>query len=140
MYFTDEHEALRRMVRKFVEAEINPYVEEWEAERLFPAHQLFKKMGDLGLLGLLYPEAYGGGGLDYWYQTVLLEEIGRANCAGVPMAIAVQTDMATPALAAHGTPEQKAQFLAPTIAGEAVFAIAVSEPEAGSDVASMMLV
>lgn len=137
MDFSDEHEALRRLVRKFVEAEINPYVETWEAERVFPAHKLFKKMGDLGLLGLIYPEVYGGGGLDYWYQTILLEEIGRADCAGVPMAIAVQTDMATPALAEHGTPEQKAQFLAPAIAGDAVFSIAVSEPEAGSDVASI---
>jgi citronellyl-CoA dehydrogenase len=137
MYFNEEHEALRRMVRKFVETEINPHVEQWEADRTFPAHELFKKMGDLGLLGLTYPETYGGGGLDYWYQTVLLEEIGRADCAGVPMAIAVQTDMATPALAAYGTPEQKEQFLAPAIAGEAVFSIAVSEPEAGSDVASL---
>jgi citronellyl-CoA dehydrogenase len=137
MYFTEEHEALRRMVRKFVETEINPYVEEWEAERMFPAHQLFQKMGDLGLLGLIYPEAYGGGGADYWYQTVLLEEIGRADCAGVPMAIAVQTDMATPALAAYGTQEQKEQFLAPAIAGKAILSIAVSEPEAGSDVASI---
>jgi citronellyl-CoA dehydrogenase len=137
MYFTEEHEALRLMVRKFVETEINPYVEEWEAERMFPAHQLFQKMGDLGLLGLIYPEAYGGGGADYWYQTVLLEEIGRADCAGVPMAIAVQTDMATPALAAYGTQEQKEQFLAPAIAGKAILSIAVSEPEAGSDVASI---
>jgi citronellyl-CoA dehydrogenase len=137
MYFNEEHEVLRRMVRKFVETEINPNVEEWEAERMFPAHQLFKKMGDLGLLGLLYPEAYGGGGADYWYQTVLLEEIGRADCAGVPMAIAVQTDMATPALAAYGTQEQKEKLLAPAIAGKAIFSIAVSEPEAGSDVASI---
>ncbi|MCA9982578.1 MAG: acyl-CoA dehydrogenase family protein, partial [Anaerolineales bacterium] len=105
MYFNAEHEALRQLVRKFVETELNPHVEEWEEARTFPAHELFKKMGDLGLLGLTYPEKYGGGGADYWYQAVLLEEIGRANCAGVPMAIAVQTDMATPALAEYGTPE-----------------------------------
>lgn len=136
-YFNEEHEALRQMVRKFVEQEINPHIEKWEAERIFPAHELFKKMGDLGLLGITYPEEYGGGGLDYWYQTVLLEELGRANCGGVPMAIAVQTDMATPALAQFGTPAQKEKFLKPAIAGDAVFSIAVSEPGAGSDVASI---
>ncbi len=136
-YFNEEHDALRRMVRKFVETEINPYVEEWEAERTFPAHQLFKKLGDLGLLGLTYPEQYGGGGVDYWYQAVFLEEIGRADCAGVPMGIAVQTDMATPALAHHGTEYQKEAFLTKAISGEAVFSIAVSEPGAGSDVAAI---
>lgn len=136
-YFNEEHDALRRMVRKFVETEINPFVEEWEAERIFPAHQLFKKLGDLGLLGLTYPEKYGGGGVDYWYQTVFLEEIGRADCAGVPMGIAVQTDMATPALAHHGTAYQKETFLTQAISGEAVFSIAVTEPGAGSDVAAI---
>lgn len=137
MYFNAEHEALRQLVRKFVETELNPHVEEWEEARIFPAHELFKKMGDLGLLGLTYPEKYGGGGADYWYQAVLLEEVGRANCAGVPMAIAVQTDMATPALAEFGTPAQKEQFLRPAISGDAVFSIAVSEPDAGSDVAAI---
>lgn len=137
LYFTPEHDAFRRMVRKFVDAEINPYVEEWEADRIFPAHDLFKKMGDLGLLGLTYPEEWGGGGVDYWYQTVLLEELGRAACAGVPMGIAVHTDMATPALAESGSDAQKEQFLRPAIAGDIVTAIAVSEPDAGSDVAAI---
>ena len=136
-YFSEEHESLRQLVRNFVDNEINPYVEEWEAEGIFPAHALFKKMGNLGLLGLNYPEEYGGGGMDYWYQTVFLEELGRINCGGVPMAISVQTDMATPALAEHGTAEQKENFLRPAIAGDAVFSIAVSEPDAGSDVASI---
>lgn len=135
IYFTEEHNALRKLVRDFVQHEIDPFVEEWEAEGIFPARLLFKKLGDLGLLGLTYPEAYGGGGMDYWYQTVFLEEIGRAQCGGVPMGIAVQTDMATPALAEHGTPQQKERFLKPAIAGDAVFSIAVSEPGAGSDVA-----
>jgi citronellyl-CoA dehydrogenase len=135
--FNEEHEALRRMVRKFVETEINPFVEVWEAARIFPAHQLFKKLGDLGLLGLTYPEKYGGGGVDYVYQAVFLEEVGRADCAGVPMGIAVQTDMATPALAEHGTEYQKETFLTKAIAGEAVFSIGVSEPGAGSDVAAI---
>lgn len=137
LYFTEEHQTFRQMVRRFVENEINPHVEQWEEERTFPAHALFKKAGDLGLLGITYPEAYGGAGLDYWYETVMLEEVGRADCAGVPMAIAVQTDMATPALAEHGTPEQKEKFLKPAISGEAVFSIAVSEPDAGSDVAAI---
>lgn len=137
LYFTPEHQTFRQMVRRFVENEINPHVDQWEEERIFPAHDLFKKAGDLGLLGITYPEEYGGAGLDYWYETVMLEEIGRANCAGVPMALAVQADMATPALAEHGTPEQKEKFLKPAISGEAVFSIAVSEPDAGSDVAAI---
>lgn len=135
--FTDEHQMFRQTVRRFVDAEIKPYVEEWEDARIFPAHGLFKKMGALGLLGLTYPEAYGGGGVDYWYQAVMLEEVGRAGCAAVPMAIAVQTDMATPALAAHGSEALKQRYLAPAIAGEMVAAIAISEPDAGSDVAAI---
>jgi len=137
LYFNDEHEAFRQMVRRFVETEINPYVEAWEAQRIFPAHELFKKMGNLGLLGLSYPEEYGGGGVDYWYSVVFLEEIGRIHCAGVPMGIAVHTDMATPALAEFGSHELKQRFLAPAIAGDMVAAIAISEPDAGSDVAAI---
>ena len=136
-YFTPEHEAFRSTVRRFVESEINPHVEAWEAARLWPAHQLLKKMGDLGLLGLSYPEAYGGGGVDYWYNVVLLEELGRTDCAAVPMGIAVHTDMATPALAEFGSEELKRRFLVPAIAGEMVAAIGVSEPDAGSDVAAI---
>jgi citronellyl-CoA dehydrogenase len=135
LYFTDEHQSFRQMVRRFVETEINPHVEEWEAAGIFPAHDLFKKMGNLGLLGLTYPEKYGGGGVDYWYEVVLLEELGRADCAGVPMGISVHTDMATPALAKFGSEELKQRFLVPAIAGDFVSSIAVSEPGAGSDVA-----
>ncbi|MCP5097853.1 MAG: acyl-CoA dehydrogenase, partial [Chloroflexi bacterium] len=137
MYFNEEHEALRQMVRKFVESEINPHAEAWEEAGIFPAHTLFKKMGDLGLLGLTYPEKYGGSGMDYWYQTVFLEELGQSESAGAALGITVQTDMATPALAENGTEAQKEKFLKPAIAGEAVFSIAVSEPDAGSDVASI---
>lgn len=136
-YFTPEHDSLRQLVRRFVETEINPHVEEWENNRIFPARHLFKKMGDLGLLGLTYPEEYGGGGMDYWYQVVLLEELGRTHCAGVPMGIAVHTDMATPALMESGSEELKQRFLVPAIAGDLVCAIAVSEPDAGSDVAAI---
>jgi citronellyl-CoA dehydrogenase len=137
MKFTQEHQMFRQSVRKFVENEINPYVDAWEAAEEFPSHELFKKMGDLGFLGPSYPEEVGGLGLDYSYNVVLAEEMSRIKCAGVPMAIAVQTDMATPALAAFGSDELKRDFLAPAIRGEMVAAIAVSEPGAGSDVAAI---
>jgi citronellyl-CoA dehydrogenase len=137
LYFTEEHQMFRQLVRRFVETEINPHVEAWEEQRGFPAHTLFKKMGDLGLLGLSYPEKYGGGGVDYWYNVVFLEEIGQAGCAGVPMGIAVHTDMATPALAENGSEALKERFLAPAVAGDMVAAIAVSEPDAGSDVTAI---
>ncbi len=137
MKFTQEHQMFRQSVRKFVENEINPYVDAWEAAEEFPSHELFKKMGDLGFLGPSYPEEVGGLGLDYSYNVVLAEEMSRIKCAGVPMAIAVQTDMATPALAAFGSDELKQDFLAPAIRGEMVAAIAVSEPGAGSDVAAI---
>lgn len=137
MKFTAEHEALRRTTRQFVENELNPYIPEWEAAGRFPIHQVFKKMGDLGLLGICKPEQYGGLGLDYSYNLVVAEELGRAACGGVPLAIGVQTDMATPALARFGSDAIKAQFLAPAIRGEMVAAIAVSEVHAGSDVAAI---
>jgi citronellyl-CoA dehydrogenase len=137
MYFTEEHEIFRQTVRSFVEKEINPYVDEWEEAGIFPAHDLFKKMGDLGFLGLNYPEEYGGANADYWYTVVFAEELARANCGGVPMGIVVHTDMCTPALAQHGSHELKKKYLEPSIRGDLVGAIAVSEPDAGSDVASI---
>ncbi|HEV8194337.1 MAG TPA: acyl-CoA dehydrogenase family protein [Ktedonobacterales bacterium] len=137
MYFNDEHEMFRQTVRRFVEQEINPHVDEWEDAGIFPAHELFKKMGDLGFLGLTYPEEYGGLDLDFWYTVVFCEELGRANCSGVPMGITVHTDMCTPALAHFGSPQLKKQFLEPSIRGEYVGCIGVSEPDAGSDVASI---
>ena len=137
MLFTPEHEELRRTVRQFVEKEINPNVEQWEEHPPFPAHEVFKKMGDLGLLGVSKPEKYGGMGLDYSYNLVVAEELGRAHCGGVPLAIGVQTDMATPALARFGSEELCNEFLVPAIKGDMVAAIAVSEPGAGSDVANI---
>ncbi len=137
MRFTAEHNAIRNTVAQFVEKEINPYVGEWEAEGIFPAKEVFKKLGDLGMLGIHKPEEYGGLGLDYSYQTVFSEEIGAIRCGGVPMGIGVQTDMATPALARFGSDELKRDFLAPSITGDAVFSIGVSEPHAGSDVAAI---
>ena len=137
MELTEQHEEIRRTVKKFVETEINPYVDEWEKAEIFPAHDLFKKMGDLGLLGVTKPEKYGGMGLDYSYGAVVNEALGYAHCGGVPMAIGVQTDMATPALARFGSERLCQKFLAPSIAGDFVACIAVSETGAGSDVASI---
>ncbi|MDU6285343.1 MAG: acyl-CoA dehydrogenase family protein, partial [Acinetobacter sp.] len=99
MKFTAEHEALRRTARQFVQNELNPHIPEWEAAGRFPIHEVFKKMGNLGLLGICKPEENGGLALDYSYNLVVAEEIGYAACGGVPLAIGVQTDMATPALA-----------------------------------------
>jgi len=137
MQFTHEHEELKRTVERFVANEINPYVDEWERAGIFPAHQLFKKLGDLGLLGLTKPEAYGGAGLDFSYSVVMAEALGNTRCGGVPMAIGVQTDMATPALARFGSDELRKEFLAPAISGDQVVCVGVSEPGAGSDVAGI---
>ena len=133
--WTQEHEMLRDTVRKFVDNEINPYVDEWEKEGIFPAHELFKKAGDLGLLGLNRPEEYGGMGLDYSYNVAAAEELGSADCGGIPMALGVQSDMCTPALATFGSDELRKEILAPSIAGEMVGCVGVSEAVAGSDVA-----
>ena len=133
MQFTHEHEELRRTLKRFIDSEINPHVDEWEEAEIFPAHELFRKLGDLGLLGLTKPEAYGGAALDYSYSMVFAETLGRIRCGGVPMAIGVQTDMATPALARFGSDEVRREFLAPAIAGDAVACIGVSEPAPGSE-------
>lgn len=137
MILTQEHEAIRATVARLIDEQINPHCDEWEDAGLFPAHDVFKKFGDLGLLGIAKPAAYGGLDLDYSYQIVLSEELGRIRSGGVSMAIGVQTDMATPALAKFGSDALREQFLKPAIAGTAVAAIAVSEPGAGSDVASI---
>jgi citronellyl-CoA dehydrogenase len=137
MKFTQEHEEIRRTMKKFIDAEINPHVDAWEDAEQFPAHEVFKKLGDLGMLGLTKPEAYGGAALDYSYAMVFAETLGAIRCGGVPMAIGVQTDMATPALARFGSDELRREFLAPAIAGDQVSCIGVSEPGAGSDVASI---
>jgi citronellyl-CoA dehydrogenase len=137
MPFTQEHEELRRTVERFVAQELNPHVDEWEEAGIFPAHEVFRRLGELGLLGLTKPEAFGGAGLDYSYSMVLAEALGDCRCGGVPMAIGVQTDMATPALARFGSDELRTEFLAPAIAGTAVTCVGVSEPGAGSDVAAI---
>ncbi len=136
MYFNEEHNALRNLVRKFVDKEVNPNIDKWEEETV-PLHELFKKMGDLGLLGITYDEKYGGQGLDYWFDLVFLEELGHIKAGGVPMAIGVQTHMATPAIHEFGTDYLKETYLIPAISGDLVSAIGVTEPDAGSDVAGL---
>jgi len=136
VYFNETHDAFRTAVKKFVDKEINPNMNEWE-EKTVPLHDLFKKMGDLGFLGIRYDPKYGGGGLDYWFETIMLEEIGHIRGMGVSTAIAVQTNMATPAIAAYGSEYLKQTYLKPAIAGDMVTAIAVTEPSAGSDVFAM---
>jgi citronellyl-CoA dehydrogenase len=137
MQFTDQHRQLDDTVTKFVQNEINPYVDEWERAEEFPSHEVFKKLGDLGLLGLKYPEAYGGLGLDFSYSMVMAEAVGASHCGGVPMAIGVHTDMCTPALARFGTDDLRREFLTPSIAGDMVGCLGVSEPGGGSDVAAV---
>jgi citronellyl-CoA dehydrogenase len=137
MKFTPEHEQIADTVRKFVAKEINPHIAAWEAAGQFPAHEVFKKMGDLGLLGIKYPTEYGGMGLDFSYSMVAAEALGECNAGGVPMAIGVQTDMCTPALARFGSDELRREFLAPSIAGDMVGCIGVSEAGGGSDVAAL---
>ena len=137
MKFTEEHDQLRDSLRKFIDREINPNVEAWENEKIFPAHELFKKLGDQGFLGISKPEANGGLALDYSYSVLAAETLGWCDCGAIPMAIGVQTDMCTPALAKFGSPELKKEFLDPAISGDAVGCVGVSEPGAGSDVASI---
>ena len=137
MKLSHEHHELQRSVKRWIDEQINPYVDAWEAAGIFPAHQVFKQMGDMGWLGLCKPIDNGGLGLDYSYGAVLAEALGHMHCGGVPMAIGVQTDMATPALAEHGSAELRAEFLAPAIRGELVACLGVSEVGGGSDVASI---
>ncbi|MDH3685126.1 MAG: acyl-CoA dehydrogenase family protein [Myxococcales bacterium] len=136
VYGTPEHQLFRETVRKFVEDELRPRAREFDAAGRLDK-SLYKTMGDLGMLGLRYDPEYGGAGLDWSYSAVLFEELGRADNAGVTMGISVQTDMATPSLAEFGSDELKRRYLVPAIAGEMVAAIAVTEPDAGSDVAGI---
>ena len=137
MRFTHEHIALQDSVRRFIDAEITPNIAEWEQAGIFPAHELFRKMGKLGFLGVNKPVQYGGLGLDHSFEIAFCEAIGGIGAQGVSMGIAVQTDMATPALARFGSEELCQEFLVPAISGESVVSIGVSESGAGSDVASV---
>ncbi|MFM7224869.1 MAG: acyl-CoA dehydrogenase family protein [Actinomycetota bacterium] len=131
-----EHEELRTVVRRFVDSEVRPHVAEWEEAGHLP-DSLFRRCGELGFLGLHYEPRWGGSGADAVAGVVLIEELARCGAAAVPMTIGVQADMATPALAEFGTDEQRERWLRPAIAGTAIGAIAITEPDAGSDVAAI---
>ena len=137
MQFTTEHRQLGDTVSRFVREELNPHVAKWEEAEQFPSHEVFKKLGNLGLLGLKYAAEYGGQELDFSYSMVMAEALGDCACGGVPMAIGVHTDMCTPALARFGSEQLKREFLAPAIAGDVVGCLGVSEPGGGSDVAAL---
>ncbi|VDM59829.1 unnamed protein product [Angiostrongylus costaricensis] len=151
MLYTEKHMEIRRELRKdifsfqFIDRSINPHVKKWEDDCRFPAHAVFKRIGNLGVLAVNKPEgsfmhsitAFGGLGLDFSYSVAVAEELGSIDCAAIPMAVCVQTNMATPALAEFGSDSLRSEFLAPSIAGDLVACIAVSEPEAGSDVAAI---
>lgn len=137
MQLTEEHRLLRDSLRQLIDEEINPHVDAWEEAKSFPIHDVFRALGAAGFLGITKPEEYGGSALDWSYAMVMAETLGHIDCGGVPMAIGVQTDMCTPALALHGSDALRREFLAPSIAGERVGCIGVSESGAGSDVASI---
>lgn len=135
-FFTEEHDRLREAVRRFVEREVAPYVDEWEEKGEFPK-DILKRMGELGFLGLRYPEEVGGQGGDYFCSIVLAEELARCGAGGFPMAVAVQTEMATPPIFQFGTKEQIERFLTPAIRGEKLACLGITEPDHGSDVAGI---
>jgi len=134
--FKEEHQIFRQQVRTFVENELAPRVDQWEEEKLFP-NSVFKRAGELGILGAHYPEDVGGGGGDFWMSVVKSEELARCGSAGVTMGLLVQADMATPVINDLGSREVKDEFLAPAIRGDKIAALGVSEPGAGSDVAGL---
>ncbi|HEX6148071.1 MAG TPA: acyl-CoA dehydrogenase family protein, partial [Acidimicrobiia bacterium] len=133
--FTEEHDLLRATVRDWVDSEIAPHVAEWEAAGDFP-DDVFHRAGELGLLGLAFPESAGGQGGDYWSQVVFLEEVGRVS-QPIAMVLSVQTDMATPPILEFGTEAQIERWLKPALRGELIGAIGITEPDTGSDVASI---
>ena len=137
MKFTEEHKSLAETVKDFSQNEIKPFVEEWEENGAFPAHELFKKMGNLDLLGITKSTEVGGMNLDFSFGMVFAEALGYAADLGVITAIGIQTDMATPALDRYGSVELKEEFLKPSVNGDFVSAVAVSETSGGSDVAAL---
>jgi len=137
LYFSEEHQMLRKTMADFVDKEINPFMDQWEEEGQAPLHELFKKMGDLGLLGIRYDTQWGGQGLDYWFDLVFIEELGHIHGGSIPMAVGVQTHMATPAIHDFGSDYLKETFLMPAVQGDMVACVGVTEPDAGSDVASL---
>lgn len=134
--FTPEHDALRSSVRRFVDRELRPHIDEWEAAGFFP-DAVFRRCGELGFLGLHYPAAWGGSDGDLAASLLFIEELGRCGAGSIPMAVAVQTHMCTPAIGEFGTDDLKERYLRPAISGEKIGAIALTEPDTGSDVANI---
>jgi acyl-CoA dehydrogenase len=134
--FSDEHEQLRQSIRGFIERELTPHAQQWEEERWFP-DDVFGKLAAQGLLGLKYPESYGGQGGDYLHEAVLCEEMARAGSGGTAAGIGAHINIATPPIWKFGTEEQKQRYLVPAIAGERIGALGITEPGAGSDVAAI---
>ena len=137
MEFTHQHRELEKTTLRIIEDHIHPHIDQWEAEGMFPAHQVMKKFAEAGLLGISKPEAYGGMGLDFSYEMVFAETLGSVRSSGLTSAVGVQSHMCTPALANYGSEELKQQYLVPTIAGELVGCVGVSEASAGSDVGNI---
>jgi len=134
--WTEEHETFRQSVRRFAQEEIRPYAEQWQAEGYFP-DELFRKAGQLGLLGVRFDPKWGGSGLDYWYTVILVEELVRGRDIGCVVGLLVQCEMATAVIHAHGTDALRKEWLVPAIRGERIAALGVSEPSGGSNVASL---
>jgi citronellyl-CoA dehydrogenase len=134
--FTSDHEEMRRSIRRFVAQELDPHTDAWESAGIAPLHEIFRKAGELGLLGINKPVEYGGLGLDFSYVVVAAEELGRAQAGGIPFAIGAHTS-AIPALSNHGSDELRKEFLVPALNGDAVACIGVSEESAGSDVSGI---
>ncbi|WP_248489890.1 acyl-CoA dehydrogenase family protein [Tsukamurella sp. PLM1] len=137
MMFTGEHDQFRLSVRRFIDEKINPHVDEWERDKRMPLHEIIKDFAKLGAVGLEYEPEYNGQGADHLFTLVLAEELGRVDNGAFPMAFGVHVSMATPSLAAHGSDELKARYLAPAMAGDMVAGVAVTEPDTGSDVAGV---
>jgi citronellyl-CoA dehydrogenase len=134
--FSEDHQVFRRSVRDFCERELAPHAREWDERGEFP-RALFRRFAELGYFGIRHPPAWGGSGLDWWYVVAYAEELVRCRNAGLAMAMLVHGEMAIPVIGELGTDEQKREFLAPAIRGERVAALAISEPDAGSDVAAL---
>lgn len=134
--WTKEHKLFRSTVRDYVKRRLVPYVDEWEAEKTFP-REIFRELGDLGYIGIRYPEKYGGSDLDYWHTVILSEELALSGMLGLAIDVMVQSEFAISVINDIGTEEQKERFLRPAIAGQKLAALGITEPAAGSDVASI---
>ncbi len=135
-YFTEEHTLFRQSVRQFIDKEVKPYADQWEADRRIP-HGIFEKMGEMGFLGLMFPEKYGGAEADFWFSVVFLEELSRCGNGGFACAVSVHQFMAVNHIFKIGSAALKEQYLVPAIAGQKIAALGITEPDAGSDVAAI---